>query len=95
MSDILNRLGVCVVGLLLGAAMLLCVVWLVLRVTRYMMDTIKDIHIRSYLVAQHCDVDKVTKNYSILGRCIIIDKDDILALLVGCVVGFILGVAMP
>ena len=95
MSDILNRLGICMVGLLLGAAMVLCVVLLVLRVTRYMIDTIKDIHIRSFLVAQHCDIDKVTKNCSILGRCIIIDRDDILALLVGCVVGFILGVAMP
>ena len=94
MSDILNRLGVCVVGLLLGAAMVLCVVLLVLRVTRYMVDTIKDIHIRSFLVAQHCDIDKVTKNYSICkGR--VMDKYDILALLVGCVVGFILGVAMP
>lgn len=93
MSDILNRLGVCVVGLLLGAAMVLCVVWLVLRVTRYMMDTIKDIHIRSFLVAQHCDVDKVTKNHSICKRRVM-DKYDILALLVGCVIGLILGIAM-
>ena len=93
MSDILNRLGVCVVGLLLGAAMVLCVVLLVLRVTRYMIEMIKDIHIRSFLVAQHCDIDKVTKNYSICKRRVM-DKYDILALLVGCVIGLILGIAM-
>lgn len=82
----LERLFACVAWLLLGAAVVLCIVLLVL-VTQYMIDTIKNM--RDY------NTDKAPKNYSILGRCIIIDKDDILALLVGCVVGFILGVAMP
>ena len=80
MSNIVNIL----VGLLIFAAMILCVALLVL-VIQYIVETTKNIH--------DYDTDKVTKNHSICKRRVM-DKYDILALLVGCVIGLILGVAM-
>lgn len=84
MSNIVNILVACVVGLLIFAAMILCAALLV-SVIRYIVETTKDMH--------DYDTDKVTKNHSICKRRIM-DKYDILALLVGCVIGLILGVAM-
>lgn len=80
MSNIVNIL----VGLLIFAAMILCVALLVL-VIQYIVETAKNMH--------DYDTDKVTKNHSICRRRVM-DKYDILALLVGCVIGLILGVAM-
>ena len=80
MSNIVNIL----VGLLIFAAMILCVALLVL-VIQYIVETAKNMH--------DYDTDKVTKNHSICKRRVM-DKYDILALLVGCVIGLILGVAM-
>ena len=80
MSNIVNIL----VGLLIFAAMILCVALLVL-VIQYIVETAKNMH--------DYDTDKVTKNHSICNRRVM-DKYDILALLVGCVIGLILGVAM-
>ena len=80
MNNIVNIL----VGLLIFAAMILCVALLVL-VIQYIVETAKNMH--------DYDTDKVTKNHSICKRRVM-DKYDILALLVGCVIGLILGVAM-
>ena len=80
MSNIVNIL----VGLLIFAAMILCVALLVL-VIQYIVETAKNMH--------DYDTDKVTKNHAICKRRVM-DKYDILALLVGCVIGLILGVAM-
>lgn len=80
MSNIVNIL----VGLLIFAAMILCVALLVL-VIQYIVETAKNMH--------DYDTDKVTKNHSIRRRRVM-DKYDILAILVGCVIGLILGIAM-
>lgn len=80
MSNIVNIL----VGLLIFAVMILCVALLVL-VIQYIVETAKNMH--------DYDTDKVTKNHSICKRRVM-DKYDILALLVGCVIGLILGIAM-
>ena len=80
MSNIVNIL----VGLLIFSAMILCVAVLVL-VIQYIVETTKDIH--------DYDTDKVTKNHSIYKKRVM-EKYDILALLVGCLIGLILGVAM-
>ena len=80
MNNIVNIL----VGLLIFAAMILCVALLVL-VIQYIVETAKNMH--------DYDTDKVIKNHSICRRRVM-DKYDILALLVGCVIGLILGVAM-
>ena len=58
---------------------------LIVFTVHHMMDTVMKLHVY--------DADKVTKNHSICkGR--IIDRYDILAVLVGCVIGLILGIAM-
>jgi hypothetical protein len=69
MSNIVNIL----VGLLIFAAMILCVALLVL-VIQYIVETAKNMH--------DYDTDKVTKNHSIRRRRVM-DKYDILAILVG------------
>lgn len=78
MSNIMIILVACVVGFLIFA-MLLVSVFLDI------VETIEDM--------RDDDTDKVTKNHSICKRRVM-DKYDILALLVGCVIGLILGVAM-
>lgn len=80
----MNILVACVAGPLIFAAMILCASLLV-SVIRYIVETTKDMH--------DYDTDKVTKNHSILKRRVM-DKYDILALLVGCVIGLILGIVM-
>lgn len=84
MSNIVNILVACVIELLIFVAMILCAALLV-SVIRYIVETTKDMH--------DYDTDKVNKNQSICKRRVM-DKYDILALLVGCVIGLILGVAM-
>lgn len=84
MSNIMNILVACVVRFLIIAVIILCAE-LLISVIRHKVETIEDM----------CDddTDKVTKNHSISKRRVM-DKYDILAVLVGCVIGLILGIAM-
>lgn len=84
MSNILNILVACVVRFLIIAVIILCAE-LLISVIRHKVETIEDM--------RDDDTDKVTKNHSISKRRVM-DKYDILAVLVGCVIGLILGIAM-
>lgn len=84
MSNIMNILVACVVRFLIIAVIILCAE-LLISVIRHKVETIEDM--------RDDDTDKVTKNHSISKRHVI-DKYDILAVLVGCVIGLILGIAM-
>ena len=84
MSNIMNILVACVVRFLIIAVIILCAE-LLISVIRHKVETIEDM--------RDDDTDKVTKNHSISKRRVM-DKYDILAVLVGCVIGLILGIAM-
>lgn len=84
MSNIMNILVACVVRFLIIAVIILCAE-LLISVIRHKVETIEDM--------RDDDTDKVTKNHSIYKRRVV-DKYDILAVLVGCVIGLILGIAM-
>lgn len=84
MNNIVNILVTCVVRFLIIAVIILCAE-LLISVIRHKVETIEDMH--------DDDTDKVTKNHSISKRRVM-DKYDILAVLVGCVIGLILGIAM-
>lgn len=84
MSNIMNILVECVVRFLIIAVIILCAE-LLISVIRHKVETIEDM--------RDDDTDKVTKNHSISKRRVM-DKYDILAVLVGCVIGLILGIAM-
>lgn len=84
MSNIVNILVACVVRFLIIAVIILCAE-LLISVIRHKVETIEDM--------RDDDTDKVTKNHSISKRRVM-DKYDILAVLVGCVIGLILGIAM-
>lgn len=84
MSNIMNVLVACVVRFLIIAVIILCAE-LLISVIRHKVETIEDM--------RDDDTDKVTKNHSISKRRVM-DKYDILAVLVGCVIGLILGIAM-
>ena len=84
MSNIVNILVTCVVRFLIIAVIILCAE-LLISVIRHKVETIEDM--------RDDDTDKVTKNHSISKRRVM-DKYDILAVLVGCVIGLILGIAM-
>lgn len=84
MSNIMNILVACVVRFLIIAVIILCAE-LLISVIRHKVETIEDM--------RDDDADKVTKNHSISKRRVM-DKYDILAVLVGCVIGLILGIAM-
>lgn len=84
MSNIMNILVACVVRFLIIAVIVLCAE-LLISVIRHKVETIEDM--------RDDDTDKVTKNHSISKRRVM-DKYDILAVLVGCVIGLILGIAM-
>lgn len=84
MSNIINILVACVVRFLIIAVIILCAE-LLISVIRHKVETIEDM--------RDDDTDKVTKNHSISKRRVM-DKYDILAVLVGCVIGLILGIAM-
>lgn len=84
MSNIVNILVACVVRFLIIAVIILCAE-LLISVIRHKLETIEDM--------RDDDTDKVTKNHSISKRRVM-DKYDILAVLVGCVIGLILGIAM-
>ena len=80
----MNILVACVVRFLIIAIIILCAE-LLISVIRHKVETIEDM--------RDDDTDKVTKNHSISKRRVM-DKYDILAVLVGCVIGLILGIAM-
>lgn len=80
----MNILVACVVRFLIIAVIILCAE-LLISVIRHKVETIEDM--------RDDDADKVTKNHSISKRRVM-DKYDILAVLVGCVIGLILGIAM-
>lgn len=80
----MNILVACVVRFLIIAVIILCAE-LLISVIRHKVETIEDM--------RDDDTDKVTKNHSISKRRVM-DKYDILAVLVGCVIGLILGIAM-
>lgn len=84
MSNIINILVACVARFLIIAVIILCAE-LLISVIRHKVETIEDM--------RDDDTDKVTKNHSISKRRVM-DKYDILAVLVGCVIGLILGIAM-
>lgn len=84
MSNIVNILVACVVRFLIIAVIILCAE-LLISVIRHKVETIEDM--------RDDDTDKVTKNHSISKRRVM-DKYDILAVLIGCVIGLILGIAM-
>ena len=84
MSNIMNILVACVVRFLIIAVIILCAE-LLISVIRHKVETIEDM--------RDDDTDKVTKNHSISKRRVM-DKYDILAVLVGCIIGLILGIAM-
>ena len=84
MSNIMNILVACVVRFLIIAVIIFCAE-LLISVIRHKVETIEDM--------RDDDTDKVTKNHSISKRRVM-DKYDILAVLVGCVIGLILGIAM-
>lgn len=84
MSNIVNVLVACVVRFLIIAVIILCAE-LLISVIRHKVETIEDM--------RDDDTDKVTKNHSISKRRVM-DKYDILAVLVGCVIGLILGIVM-
>ena len=80
----MNILVACIVRFLIIAVIILCAE-LLISVIRHKVETIEDM--------RDDDTDKVTKNHSISKRRVM-DKYDILAVLVGCVIGLILGIAM-